>query len=196
MCRIGEIRSGAASICRVPLSVVRMIPNYDPLAVMKRLAVIVTAFLLAVSLPSTATGQNRIQVGPRIGIDVGDVEEPFLGADVRIGLAASRFVINPTFDYYFVDDPRTYWSLSGNALYRFGIDNQVFVPYSGAGLGLYRSSIDGGGSSTDVGINAIFGAEFLFGSVRPFVEAQYSPVFSDGSTTSLFSVKGGLLFGL
>jgi hypothetical protein len=45
----------------------------------------------------------------------------------------------------------------------------------------------------DLGINAMFGAEFLFGSVRPFVEAQYSPVFSAGNTTSLYSVKGGLL---
>lgn len=162
---------------------------------MKRLSVLVTALLLAVSLPTTATGQSRIEVGPRVGIDAGDIEEPFVGADVRIGLPTSPIVINPTFDYYFVDDPLTYWSVSGNALYRFGVDNQVFTPYSGAGLGIYRSSIDGGGSSSDLGINAIFGAEFLFGSVRPFVEAQYSPVFSEGSTTSLFNVKGGLLFG-
>lgn len=162
---------------------------------MKRLSVLATAFLLAVILPTTATAQSRIEVGPRVGIDAGDIEEPFVGADVRIGLPMSPIVINPTFDYYFVDDPLTFWSVSGNALYRFGVDNQVFTPYSGAGLGLFRSSVDGGGSATDLGINAIFGAEFLFGSVRPFVEAQYSPVFSEGSTTSLFNVKGGLLFG-
>lgn len=160
---------------------------------MRRFAAVVTALLLAVSLPTEATGQPSISVGPRVGLDAGDVEKPFVGADVRIGLPASRITINPTFDYYFVDDPRTFWSLSVNGLYRFGVDNQVFTPYSGVGAGVYRRSVDGGGSSADLGLNALFGAEFLVGSVRPFVEAQYSPVFSDESTTSLFNVKGGLL---
>lgn len=161
---------------------------------MRRFAAVVTALFLAVSLPTDATGQTSITVGPRVGIDAGDVEEPFVGADVRIGLPASRIAINPTFDYYFVDDPLTFWSLSVNGLYRFGVDNQVFTPYSGVGAGLYRRSVDGGDGSTDLGLNALFGAEFLVGPVRPFVEAQYSPVFTEGSTTSLFSVKGGLLF--
>lgn len=183
-----RLRPRAVSIAYVPRSL--------SFGLMKRLAVLATALLLAVSLPITAMGQSRIEIGPRVGIDAGDVEEPFVGADVRIGLAMSRIVINPTFNYYFVDDPLTYWSASGNVLYRFGVNNAVFTPYSGAGLGIYRSSIDGGGSSTDLGINALFGAEFLFGSVRPFLEAQYSPVFSEGSTTSLFSVTGGLLFGI
>lgn len=160
---------------------------------MRRLAIAVTALFLAVSLPTEAEGQSTVAVGPRIGIDAGDVEEPFVGADVRIGLPNSRIAINPTFDYYFTDDPLTFWSLSVNGLYRFGVDNQVFTPYSGVGAGVYRRSVDGGGSVTDLGLNALFGAEFLVGSVRPFLEAQYSPVFSDGSTTSLFNVKGGLL---
>lgn len=161
---------------------------------MNRFAVLVASVLLVVFLPITAQGQQAdIKIGPRVGLDAGDIEEPFIGADVRIGLPQSRISINPTFDYYLVDDPSDYWSLSTNALYHFGVDNQTFTPYSGAGLGVYRSS-DGGGSSTNLGLNALFGAEFHVGSVRPFVEAQYSPVFSDESTTSLFSVKGGLLF--
>lgn len=163
---------------------------------MRQLAVLATAALLAISLPTEANGQTQISVGPRIGIDAGDIEEPFVGADVRIGLPESPIAINPTFDYYFTDDPLTFWSFSTNALYRFGTQNRVFTPYSGVGLGIYRSSIDGAGSATDLGLNAIFGAEFSVGSLRPFLEAQYSPVFSDGSTTSLVSVKGGLLFSL
>lgn len=161
---------------------------------MKRLAILATALLIAVSLPTEANGQSGIMLGPRIGIDVGDVEEPFIGADVRIGLAGSPISLNPTFDYYLTDDPLTFWSLSANALYRFGVNNQAFTPYSGAGLGAYRTSIDGVGGSTDLGVNLLFGAEFFFGSVRPFLEVQYSPIFTEGSTTSLFNVKGGLLF--
>lgn len=161
---------------------------------MRQLAIIATAAFLAVSLPTEANGQTQISAGPRVGIDAGDIEEPFVGADVRVRLPTSPVTINPTFDFYFTDDPLTFWSLSTNALYRFGTQNQVFTPYSGAGLGLYRRSIDGAGSSTDLGVNAIFGAEFSVGALRPFLEAQYSPVFSEGSTTSLASVKGGLLF--
>lgn len=161
---------------------------------MKRLATLATVFLLALSLPTESAAQSTVKVGPRIGVDAGDIEEPFIGADVRVELPNSPVTINPTFDYYLTDDPLTFWSLSANGLYRFGVNNQVFTPYSGAGLGIYRSSIDGGEGATDVGLNAIFGAEFLFGSVRPFVEAQYSPVFTEGSTTSIVSVKGGLLF--
>ena len=164
------------------------------------LAVLATAAFLALTIPTEAIGQTAapaettVKVGPHVGLDVGNIEEPFVGADVRVGLAASRIAINPTFDFYFTEKPPTFWSLSTNALYRFGVDNEAFTPYSGAGLGVYRSSTEGGGGSTELGLNAVFGAEFRVGSVGPFVEAQYSPVFTEGSTTSIFSVKGGLLF--
>ena len=164
------------------------------------LAVLATAAFLALTIPTEAIGQTAapaettVKVGPRVGLDVGNIEEPFVGADVRVGLAASRIAINPTFDFYFTEKPPTFWSLSTNALYRFGVDNEAFTPYSGAGLGVYRSSTEGGGGSTELGLNAVFGAEFRVGSVGPFVEAQYSPVFTEESTTSIFSVKGGLLF--
>ncbi|PSQ79739.1 MAG: hypothetical protein BRD41_06625 [Bacteroidetes bacterium QS_1_63_11] len=166
----------------------------------KPFALLATAAFLALSIPTEASGQTAasaetaVKVGPRVGLDAGDIEEPFAGADVRIGQPASRIVINPTFDFYFTEDPLTFWSLSTNALYRFGVNNEAFTPYSGAGLGVYRSSIEGGGGATGLGLNAVFGAEFRVGSVGPFVEAQYSPVFAEGSTTSIFSVKGGLLF--
>ena len=164
------------------------------------LAVLATAAFLALTIPTEAIGQTAssgemtVKVGPRVGLDAGDIKEPFVGADVRVGLPASRIAINPTFDFYFTEEPPTFWSLSTNALYRFGVDNEAFTPYSGAGLGVYRSSTERGGGSTELGLNAVFGAEFRVGSVGPFVEAQYSPVFTEESTTSIFSVKGGLLF--
>ena len=165
-----------------------------------RLAVLATAAFLALTIPTEAIGQTAssgemtVKVGPRVGLDAGDIGEPFVGADVRVGLPASRIAINPTFDFYFTEKPPTFWSLSTNALYRFGVDNEAFTPYSGAGLGVYRSSTERGGGSAELGLNAVFGAEFRVGSVGPFVEAQYSPVFTEESTTSIFSVKGGLLF--
>jgi hypothetical protein len=163
------------------------------------------ALLLSLGLvlgASPAQAQVGFKVGPRLGIDAsedvsGESGEIFLGADARISSAALPIVINPTFDWYFVDDPLSFWSVSANALYPIGIDNAVFTPYFGGGVGLYNASIDGGDSSTDFGLNAIFGAQFLDAApVTPFVEAQYSPVFSDPENRNLFSVKGGLLVGI
>lgn len=161
---------------------------------MKRFAIIAAALLLAVVGPTEVQAQDDINVGARVGIDLGDVEEVFFGADARVQTEALPVTLNPTFDFYLVD-PGSFWSLSGNALYPIEVENESFEPYAGGGLGIYQQSI-GGFSSTDVGINLLFGAEFPTDSVTPFAEAQYSPVFTTGTTTNLFSLKGGILFNL
>lgn len=163
--------------------------------VLSRLSVVL---LLALILPLEAEAQSQFKVGPRLGIDAGDIEEVFIGADARISSPALPVTVNPTFDFYFTPENTTFWSLSGNALYPFGVNNQSFTPYAGAGLGLYRQSVDtqvGSVSSTDLGLNLLFGLEFPLQTVRPFVEAQFTPVFADDSY-NLFTVKGGILFSL
>lgn len=169
---------------------------------MKRLLATLTLLLtLGLLVPSNAQAQVSFEVGPRLGVDVseditGESGEFFLGADVRISSVAFPLIINPAFDYYFVDDSFNFWSLSANALYPIGVQNAVFTPYFGGGVGLYNTSVDGDDSSTDFGLNVLFGAQFLSaGPVSPFVEAQYSPVFADPKNDNLFSLQGGLLFG-
>jgi hypothetical protein len=166
--------------------------------------------LLLLAVPQEADAQADISLGPRVGIDVGDIEEAFIGADVRIESPALPVIINPTFDFYFTDDPLTFWGLSVNALYPFGVDNEVFTPYAGGGLGIFQFSLDDqevetpfgsatieGDSSTEIGLNLIFGAEFITGGpVTPFAEAHFSPVFTEGETTTLFGIRGGILFGI
>lgn len=149
------------------------------------------AFLIAT--PQQTKAQASVEVGPRIGIDVGDIEEFFIGADARISVTGLPVKINPTFDYYFVDFG-SYFALSGNALYPLGVENEVFTPYAGGGIGLFRADPDVGGSATDPGINIVGGAEFIGTNFRPFVQAQISIVFSDPDNTSLFGITGGLLF--
>ena len=157
---------------------------------------VVLALAFAFALPLESEAQTQFAVGPRIGIDAGDIEEVFIGADARISSPSLPVVVNPTFDYYFTPDNLTFWGLSGNALYPFGVNNESFTPYAGAGLGVYRQSVDtqlGSASTTDLGLNLLFGLEFPLESVRPFAEAQFTPVFGD-SSYNLFTVKGGLLF--
>lgn len=168
---------------------------------MKRLAVLVAALMLGVALPAEAQVQSSA-IGPRLGVDLGDVEEVFIGADARVSTTDFRLIFNPTFDYYFTDDPVTFWSVAANALYPFGVGdmNQSFTPYAGAGVGIFRTSVDGqpsgmfGASSTDLGVNLKFGAIIPGGAIAPFAEAEYSPVFADDNY-NLFSIKGGLLIG-
>jgi len=161
---------------------------------MTRLTLILASLFLIVGLagPQASQAQVDVRLGPRIGLDFGDVEEAFIGADARIDTPALPVTINPTFDLYFVDEG-SFFSISGNALYTFGFNNQVFDPYAGGGLGIYRSS--NGDSSTDLGLNFLFGAEFDVGGVSPFAEAQVTPIFSEGDST-LFTLKGGVLFNL
>lgn len=142
--------------------------------------------------------QAQIEVGPRLGFDLaGDVEEFFVGADARVGLAAAPVVLNGAFDYYFVEENFDFWQLSFNALYEFGIANAAFDPYAGLGIGISKWSRDNdfrdfpNNGDSDVGLNVIGGATFGLGNLKPFVQAQIT--FGD---VDLFTVGGGLLFSI
>lgn len=163
-----------------------------------RIGALVAVLFLFVGI-SNSQAQAVIEVGPRAGFDVGgDIEELFIGADGRIGLASLPVLINPAFDFYFTEENLTVFQISGNALYEFGVDNQAFTPYAGAGIGFTRVSFDtefeGFGfdsSSTETGINIIGGAEFETGSLKPYVQAQITL-----GDVDLFTIGGGLLFGV
>ncbi len=148
--------------------------------------------LLLVFTTERADAQTSIEIGPRIGYEVDDWESLFLGADVRVGLAALPISINPYLDYYFLDsDNVSLMQFGANALYEFGIANQMFTPYGGAGLALSRISYDipGVDGDTEVGLNLLFGARFGIGQLRPFAQAQFTLGDAD-----FFSIAGGVLF--
>jgi hypothetical protein len=166
---------------------------------MKRLVVLLAAVVLGLALPSETTAQTSFQVGPRVGMDIGDIEDPYAGIDVRVSPEELPVVINPTFDYYFVGEGSTFWSLSGNLLYNFGAEERLFTFYGGAGLGIYRFSAAQNAQFRDGSMNV--GANFLLGTMvgppealTPFAELQYTPIFSEGRP-SLFGLKVGILLG-
>ena len=166
---------------------------------MKKLLFIPVLAALFLLVPAQdAQAQTSIQVGPRIGIDVGDASDLggdfFIGADGRIASESLPVIINPAFDYYFVDaDGVSLFTLDANALYQFGVDNQAFTPYAGGGLGYVRTSVDAGPfgdvGGSDIGLNLVGGAEFETGNLKPFVQAKVTL----GDFT-LFNIMGGVLF--
>lgn len=178
---------------------------------MKRLTLLVASFFLALGLvvPTAAQAQTSVQIGPRLGVPVGDLSDAasvFVGADVRVTGEELPVVPSGSFDYYLTDaDGYSLFAVDLNALYEFGIDNEAFVPYAGGGLAITRSSFEaqttntnfgtvtvGGGSNTEVGLNIVGGARFLVGSVEPF--AQLNATL--GGDVQRLGITGGLLFSI
>ncbi|HMB94116.1 MAG TPA: outer membrane beta-barrel protein [Rhodothermales bacterium] len=148
-------------------------------------------FFLALGI-QTASAQIGIRIGPRVGYEIDDLNEVFIGADARLDILTLPVIINPAFDYYLTDGGDLF-QLSANALYTFGINNTLFTPYAGAGVGITRFSSDVSDfSDTNVGLNIVGGAEFGFGGLRPFVQAQLT---LDGES-DLTTIAGGLLFNI
>lgn len=170
---------------------------------MKRLSIVVTALLLALAIPTEGFAQADIKIGPRIGIPVGDISDLggnlFLGADARIESEDLPVIINPTFDFYLMDDyatgvSQTLFTVDGNALYEFEIEDASFAPYAGAGIAITRWSIDAdvpGAGDTDIGLNLVGGARFPLESFEPFVQANFGVGDLDR-----FGLAGGVLFSL
>ncbi len=163
--------------------------------------------LVAATTVGTASAQlTNVAIGPRAGYDF-DWESLFIGVDARAGFGTLPVSFSVTGDYFFLDDYASFgvdasqslFKITANAIYEFGIDNQVFTPYAGAGLAISRWSVDvdtGGfgnfdASDTSVGLNLLGGAYFGSGSLRPF--AQLYLTTGDGST---IGVTGGVLFAL
>lgn len=173
---------------------------------MNRLVLLLAGLLLAFAVPAEAQRttpveepQTVFQIGPNIGMDLGDLQEPYVGIDARIASARLPFVINPTYDYYFIGEEQTFWSLGGNLLYLFGDPLQTYRLYGGVGLGLFRYSTERADvdtpfreGTTDVGGNFLFGVLIPSVTFSPFAEVQYSTIFSNESPT-FYELKAGIL---
>jgi opacity protein-like surface antigen len=155
--------------------------------------VLLTAAFLATEHEACA----QFQLGVRGGYDL-ETEDPVLGVEARFGLnnPSLPLIIAPAFDYYFIDaDNVNFYELDVNVLYPFGINNQAFTPYAGAGLGVGFSTVEIGDeteSETDLGVNLVGGAVFGFGGIRPFVQARLKL----GGDADLATLHGGVLFTL
>ena len=138
--------------------------------------------------------ETVFKIGPRVTVDVGDINEFALGADVRLRTPAIRVQGNGSFEFYLAGDSGDIWAIDLNAVYPFGVENETFTPYAGAGLGITQFSADGDAAdNTDIGINIVGGAEFeTGGSVTPFVQLQ-ATVAGDADR---LGITGGLLFNL
>ena len=150
-------------------------------------------------IPAAVHAQTSVSFGPKAGIDLGDADDAFIGADARISSESLPVRINPVFNYYFSPEGVTRWSAGANALFDLAGLEEDISPYVGGGLQVYTTSFDFGGqsvSNSDLGLTAVGGAEFNLESIRPFVQAELGIIFSEGDSGTLFGIGGGVLFDL
>jgi hypothetical protein len=161
------------------------------------------AGLMVAGLAALAAAPAAAQVRFGANLSWGDDTDLGLGARLNFGLGdMSRN--QPveglvTFDYFFPDAPAgtdvSYWSISGNAIYRFTTRSASVFPYAGGGLLIARGSVGFSpglsGSDTDIGLSLVGGLRFrTAGTLLPFVEGRFE--LADGSQ---FVLSGGVYFG-
>ena len=174
---------------------------------MKKLLTIATLAFLLISVSTVEAQDTEFELAPRIGYDLGDLDDLFIGAEARIYIEDFPVVLSPAFDFYLVSDvPEGFsvnrFAIDANALYEFELDDNNITPYVGAGIGIVRQSVsvdgvNGGfgfsGSTTETGINLLGGAAFdIDGPVRPFVQAKTNL----GGSFTLLNLMGGVLIDL
>ncbi len=162
---------------------------------------------VALMLGSTSQAQAQFQIAPRVGLEVNNVEALQVGVEARFATESLPVLINPSFDYYFLDCgvdgiggadiSCSFFSLKANGLFEFGGgETRSFTPYAGGGLaiGLARAEVSAFGfsestSDTEIGLNLVGGARFETGNLQPFAQLEVGLGGAD-----IFSIVGGLLF--
>lgn len=116
---------------------------------------------------ASAGAQASTHLGMRIGYNF-DTEEVLLSANLTVPMT-SRTEFYPSIDIYMPD--------RGNRI-GFNGDVKVLFPttagpqlYAGGGLGIVNRN-DGDFSSTDLGVNLLFGLESRTGWIHPFAEGR------------------------
>ncbi len=121
------------------------------------------------------------------------------------------FFPDESFNIFFLEDGEsqqlfdiTYFEINGNLAYHLAMPEGVKIaPYVGGGLNIARSSVvfdflvavdppqraSISSSDTNFGLNALGGASFGSGQIRPFVELRLE--FQGGEQ---FVISGGILF--
>jgi len=144
--------------------------------------VVMTASVANAQRASAANAQ-RAHVGARFGYDY-DVKIPLVSTQVTVPVTRT-VEFYPSVDIYLPDQG----SMMGfNGDVKFNMPTNHPRMYVGTGLGVQTRTLRRS-STTDVGINALFGVETRAGWVHPFVEGR-----GFISETNRVSIMAGLNF--
>lgn len=148
---------------------------------MNRLAL--AALILAISVAPAAAlaAPNPIGFTAMGGLYSGNVDEPFLGAGLRVGLGGLS--VTPYGEYIFVDGG-SYYTVNADATFPI-VPLGVASLYGGGGAGLHIVDPDGGESDTETGVNLLLGAGFNAAPMKPYGQVKYT--FLEGDDPIVFT---------
>lgn len=153
--------------------------------------------------------EAQIQVGPRVGFDLGDPGGLVVGADALIRPDLFPLSFQGVVDYYVVNENDffnvdvgdvsvTVINLGLNGLYEFGIENDSFTPFAGLGGTMTFTRVSGGSgipeeTEAKLGLNLTGGTYFNLGGFKPYTQAN---IKVGGGDVDLFSIVLGFRFGV
>ena len=135
----------------------------------RRSTLLVTmAALGCLALASTADAE--VYGGLRVGFS-STPDQVLVGGQFELSPVAENLYIIPSGELGFGDHATTL-SFNGDIQYRFKVHSEV-RPYAGGGITVYYFNLDGGGSDTNLGAEALGGIFFNRNSSNPmFVDVK------------------------
>lgn len=145
---------------------------------------------LLLTVPQAHAQRNLdLKIGPRVTIDVADIDETAIGGTIRVTGEGFPLQASGAFDVYASEDDATIFTVDLNAHYLIDLA-RWFSPYLGAGGGVTRiSGRDGLGSETDLGLNLVGGLEIDVQIITLFTQSQLTL----GSTFDRLGFSAGFL---
>lgn len=136
-----------------------------------RQSCVVTAFI-ALLVPAARPAAADVDVGLRGGYYT-DAEEGFLGADLLMQIADTRWFFNPNLEYVFVD-PGDLATLNLDVHYDLDTDNDDIYVWLGGGPAIIFRDDDrrNGDDETDLGLNLLGGVGWQLESFVPYLQAK------------------------
>jgi hypothetical protein len=133
---------------------------------------VATAVALGFFALASAPSAAEVDVGVRGGYYT-DVGDPFLGADLLMRIADTRWFFNPNLEYVFVD-PGDLATVNLDAHYDLDTDNDDFYAWLGGGPAvIFRDDESrGDDDDTDLGINLLGGVGWQLEAMVPYVQAK------------------------
>ena len=134
--------------------------------------------LVALGAAPPARAAVGVAVGPRVGLELHEDVDPFVGGDLRLSFAQSPLVLAPSFDWYFDEDKRLF-QIGLTALSPLPIRSRLVRPYVGPGIGVTAFSYHEGVPPTDdngsrIALNLVGGVCFDLPVLTPFVQTMVS----------------------
>ena len=171
---------------------------------MRRVTSIAIAALLLAGVPDGARAQLHLGAQGSMAFDrPSDETTTGVGVKAVLGLPAIPIEVHGSVDYFFPDcDPVdcSFWEANANAVFRLPLPGAPLRPYLGAGLNYQSFGVDdvpAGVAVSDAsgtGINILGGVELgATPLIRPFVEARYEIIDSDGLENQLVLSAGIIL---